>query len=43
MERSAAKSANSMGFIARTQESLDALMHRRLGDVRLMVLMLDGI
>jgi putative transposase len=42
-ERSAGKSANSRTFIARTQESLDALMARRLDDVRLAVLMLDGI
>ena len=43
VERSASKSANSRAFIARTQESLDALMARRLDDVRLAVLMLDGI
>ena len=43
VERSASKSANSRTFIARTQESLDALMARRLDDVRLAVLMLDGI
>jgi len=43
VERSASKSANSRAFIARTQESLDALMGRRLDDVRLAVLMLDGI
>jgi hypothetical protein len=35
VERSASKSANSRTFIARTQESLDALMARRLDDVRL--------
>ena len=43
VERSASKSANSRTFIARTQESLDGLMARRLDDVRLAVLMLDGI
>jgi hypothetical protein len=43
VERSASKSANSRAFIARAQESLDALMGRRLDDVRLAVLMLDGI
>jgi putative transposase len=43
VERSASKSANSRTFIARTQENLDVLMARRLDDVRLAVLMLDGI
>ncbi len=43
VERSASKSANRRAFIAPTQESLDRLMGRRLDDVRLAVLMLDGI
>lgn len=38
-----AKSAVSRSFIARTREHLDALMARRLDDVRLVVLMIDGI
>jgi transposase-like protein len=42
-ERSVSKSAISRSFVARTQENLDALMARRLDDVRLAVLMLDGI
>ncbi len=42
-ERSASKSAVSRQFIARTAEHLKQLMGRRLDDVRLAVLMLDGI
>jgi putative transposase len=42
-ERSASKSAVSRQFIARTAEHLKQLMARRLDDVRLAVLMLDGI
>ena len=41
--RSTSKSAVSREFVARTREHLDALMARRLDDVRLAVLMLDGI
>jgi len=41
--RSASKSAVSREFVARTAENLAALMSRRLDDVRLAVLMLDGI
>jgi putative transposase len=41
--RSTSKSAVSRQFVARTRENLEALMHRRLDDVRLAVLMLDGI
>jgi len=41
--RSSSKSAVSREFVARTRESLEALMSRRLEDVRLAVLMLDGI
>ena len=42
-ERSTSKSAVSREFVARTTENLAALMARRLDDVRLAVLMLDGI
>jgi putative transposase len=42
-ERSVSKSAVSRSFVAKTAESLQALMARRLDDVRLAVLMLDGI
>ncbi len=42
-ERSVSKSAVSRSFIARTRQHLDALMARRLDDVRLAVLMIDGI
>jgi transposase-like protein len=42
-ERSVSKSAVSREFVGRTRERLDALMARRLDDVRLAVLMLDGI
>jgi len=41
--RSTSKSAVSRSFVARTAETLKALMSRRLEDVRLAVLMLDGI
>ena len=41
--RSASKSAVSREFVARTRENLEALMSRRLDDVRLAVLMIDGI
>jgi len=41
--RSTSKSAVSREFVARTRENLDALMSRRLDDVRLAVLMIDGI
>jgi hypothetical protein len=41
--RSTSKSAVSRAFVARTAETLHALMARRLDDVRLAVLMLDGI
>ncbi len=42
-QRSTSKSAVSREFVARTRENLEALMARRLDDVRLAVLMLDGI
>ncbi len=41
--RSTSKSAVSRQFVARTREHLEVLMNRRLDDVRLAVLMLDGI
>jgi putative transposase len=41
--RSTSRSAVSREFIARTRENLLSLMSRRLDDVRLAVLMLDGI
>ncbi len=41
--RSVSKSAVSREFVARTRENLDALMSRRLDDVRLAALMVDGI
>ena len=41
--RSVSKSAVSREFVARTRENLDALMSRRLDDVRLAVMMIDGI
>ena len=41
--RSTSKSAVSREFVARTRENLKALMGRRLDDVRLAVLMFDGI
>jgi transposase-like protein len=41
--RSTSRSAVSREFVARTRENLIGLMSRRLEDVRLAVLMLDGI
>jgi putative transposase len=41
--RSKSKSAVSREFVSRTRENLDALMARRLDDVRLAVMMIDGI
>jgi putative transposase len=41
--RSTSKSAVSREFVARTRENLEALMSRRLDDVRLAVMMIDGI
>ena len=41
--RSTSKSAVSREFVARTRENLDALMSRRLDDVRLAVMMVDGV
>jgi putative transposase len=41
--RSTSRSAVSREFVARTRENLIGLMSRRLDDVRLAVLMLDGI
>jgi putative transposase len=41
--RSTSKSAVSREFVSRTRENLIELMSRPLGDVRLAVLMLDGI
>jgi putative transposase len=41
--RSTSKSAISRSFVARTTETLAELMRRRLDDVRLAVLMVDGI
>jgi transposase-like protein len=41
--RSTSKSSVSRDFVAKTQENLMALMSRRLQDVRLAALMLDGI
>ena len=41
--RSTSKSTVSREFVARTRENLDALMSRRLDDVRLAVMMIDGI
>jgi putative transposase len=42
-ERSTSKSSVSRTFVERTREALAELMSRRLDDVRLAVLMLDGI
>jgi len=42
-ERSASKSAVSREFVGRTREQLGALMARRLDDVRLAAMMIDGI
>ena len=41
--RSTSKSAVSRSFVARTKEALIELMSRRLDDVRLAVLMIDGV
>ena len=41
--RSTSKSAVSRAFVARTRENLEALMSRRLDDVRLAAMMIDGI
>ncbi len=41
--RSTSKSAVSREFVARTRENLNALMARRLDDMRLAVMMIDGI
>jgi putative transposase len=41
--RSTSKSAVSRAFVARTSQRLSELMSRRLDDIRLAVLMLDGI
>jgi transposase-like protein len=41
--RSTSKSAVSREFVARTRENLEGLMSRRLDDVRLAVMMIDGI
>src|SRR3954452_21957094 len=43
LSRSTSKSAVSRAFVSRTRESLIELMSRPLGDLRLAVLMLDGI
>jgi len=43
VQRSTSKSAVSREFVARTRENLIDLMSRPLGDLRLAVLMLDGI
>src|SRR3954467_8990301 len=43
VSRSTSKSAVSREFVSRTRENLIALMSRPLGDLRLAVLMLDGI
>src|SRR4051812_8691372 len=43
LARSTSKSAVSREFVSRTREQLIALMSRPLGDLRLAVLMLDGI
>jgi putative transposase len=41
--KSTSKSSVSRTFVARTKETLKALMGRRLDDIRLAVLMIDGI
>ena len=43
VERSVSKSAVSRAFVAKTGENLELLMSRSLADVRLAVLMIDGI
>jgi transposase-like protein len=42
-ERSTSKSSVSRSFVERTREALSELMSRRLDDVRLAVMMIDGI
>ncbi len=42
-ERSVSKSAVSRAFISRTRDQLKALMSRDLSDVRIAVLMIDGV
>jgi putative transposase len=42
-ERSVSKSAVSRAFVSRTRDQLKALMSRDLSDVRICVLMIDGI
>jgi putative transposase len=42
-ERSTSKSAVSRTFVERTREALGELMSRQLGDLRLAVMMLDGL
>jgi transposase-like protein len=42
-ERSVSKSAVSRAFISRTRDQLQALMSRDLSDVRIAVLMIDGV
>jgi putative transposase len=42
-ERSTSKSAVSRAFVERTREALWALMSRPLADIRLAVMMIDGI
>jgi putative transposase len=42
-ERSVSKSAVSRAFVSRTRDQLKALMSRDLSDVRIAVLMIDGI
>ena len=43
IKRSTSKSAVSREFVSRTRENLVALMSRPLDDLRLAVVMLDGI
>ena len=43
ISRSTSKSAVSREFVSRTRENVIELMSRPLGDLRLAVLMLDGI
>src|SRR5205823_2477270 len=42
-ERSVSKSAVSRAFVSRTRDQLKALMSRDLSDVRIAVMMIDGI
>jgi len=41
--RSTSKSSVSRTFVERTRQALDELMSRQLGDLRLAVMMLDGL